>query len=189
MAAAGKMIFSPLPGGGYVQLREGYSNLDLLAAVCVADWEAENNLKKSSSHAGIFRDRIRRQAGPAADISEEKLLIEKEITASDLSRNQGRLTLPVRKKREAAFLTAEEEGRLATRRDEKVGSLDDVALIPTVDDEVVKCEVSLRRWDLGDAKEERECQRVIHPQPHVERNSGTSWLDGRDQSSNLVRPS
>ncbi|CAH9120376.1 unnamed protein product [Cuscuta epithymum] len=203
--AAMKLVFSRLPGGGYVQLREGYSNLDLLAAVSVADSEMERNRcnnnsllhppppqkKKTSSVVprnkrssrrrisdsvlkcvvsafkklsigggptgnnqkirsaarkisrkrvhpqpaageagpmpGRFRDGIRQLAGPDAEIAEENLLMEKEITASDLS------------------LTAEEEMRLATSQDKKVGSLDDVALIATIGGDVVKSEVSLRR--------------------------------------------
>ncbi|CAH9108512.1 unnamed protein product [Cuscuta europaea] len=206
-----KLIFSRLPGGGYVPLRGGYSNLDLLAAVCVADSEMEQNRlhnvssssspnsviprnKRSSRRRisdsalkcvvsafkrlsvgnknkrtarkikkrvhpqpaageagpmpGRFRDGIRQLAGPGAEIAEENLLIEKEITESDLRRNQGRLTLPVKSMRLTAFLTAEEEMRLATRQNKKVGSLDDVALIAAIGGKIVKSEVSLRRWEM-----------------------------------------
>ncbi|CAH9108514.1 unnamed protein product [Cuscuta europaea] len=57
-----KLIFSRLPGGGYAQLRGGYSNLDLLAAVCVADSEMEqnhlnNNSSSSSPNSVIPRNK------------------------------------------------------------------------------------------------------------------------------------
>ncbi|CAH9120291.1 unnamed protein product [Cuscuta epithymum] len=224
----GKMILSPLPGGGYVQLRQGYSNLDLLAAVCGAvldQMEKNPNSNSSSSSSspksvfiprrkrsrpsksrsgvitaasalkcvvsgfktlsigggpgnqkkraakkikkrvvaddnqqpaaeagpmpGRFRDRIRQIAGPGAEIAEEMLLIEKEITATDLNPNEGRLALPLNQLRRTDFMTAEEEQRLATRRNngKNVGSLD-VALIAAVDGEIVKREVDFRRWEM-----------------------------------------
>ncbi|CAH9108349.1 unnamed protein product [Cuscuta europaea] len=228
---AGKMIFSPLPGGGYVQLREGYSNMDLLAAVCGAVLEQMektpySNPSSSSSSSpksvfvprkkrsrpnrsrshdvimagsvlkcgvsgfkrvsigggpghknkgtakkiknqvsgdenrqlaaveagpmpGRFRDGIRQIAGPGAEIAEEMLLIEKEITATDLKPDQNRLALPLKQMRRTDFLTAEEEERLATRHNNNinVGSLD-VALIAVVNGEIVKREVDFRRWEM-----------------------------------------
>ncbi|CAH9108259.1 unnamed protein product [Cuscuta europaea] len=64
---AGKMIFSPLPGGGYVQLREGYSNMDLLAAVCGAVLEqmektpySNSSSSSSSSPTSVYIPRKKR---------------------------------------------------------------------------------------------------------------------------------
>ncbi|CAH9108251.1 unnamed protein product [Cuscuta europaea] len=231
MAGAGKMILSPLPGGGYVQLREGYSNLDLLAAVCEAAWEQmqknpntnssfsssssspksvliprRKRSRPSRSRSGVimaasalkcvvpgfktssigggpgnqkkraakkikkrvvadenqqpaagepgpmpgrFRDGIRQIAGPGAEITEEMLLIEKEITATDLKPDQNRLSFPLKQMRRTDFLTAGEEERLATRQNNNnnVGSLD-VALIAVVNGEIVKREVDFRRWEM-----------------------------------------
>ncbi|CAH9108245.1 unnamed protein product [Cuscuta europaea] len=63
----GKMIFSPLPGGGYVQLREGYSNMDLLAAVCGAVLEqmektpySNSSSSSSSSPTSVYIPRKKR---------------------------------------------------------------------------------------------------------------------------------
>ncbi|CAH9107567.1 unnamed protein product [Cuscuta epithymum] len=230
----GKMILSPLPGGGYAQLREGYSSLDVLAAVCGAVLEKNTNSNNSSSSSSSFpksvfiprrkrsrpnrsttshevfmaadsvlkcgvsgfkrvsigggpagnrkkraakkmkkrvigdenqqpaaaeagpmperfRGGIRQLAGPGAEIAEEMLLIEKEITATDLNRNEGRLALPLKQLRRTDFLTAEEEERLATRQNngKNVGSLD-VALIAAVNGEIIiKPELHLRRWGIG----------------------------------------
>ncbi|CAH9107587.1 unnamed protein product [Cuscuta epithymum] len=226
----GKMILSPLPGGGYVQLREGYSSLDVLAAVCGAILEKNPNTYSSSSSSspksvfiprrkrsrpnrsttshevimaadsvlkcGVsgfkrvsiggepsnrkkraakkvkkrviadenqqpaaaeagpmperFRGRIRQLAGPGAEIAEEMLLIEKQITATDLNPNEGRLSLPLKQLRRTDFLRAEEVERLLTRHNNgiNVGSVD-VALIAAVDGEIViKRELHLRRWEM-----------------------------------------
>ncbi|CAH9120174.1 unnamed protein product [Cuscuta epithymum] len=231
----GKMILSPLPGGGYVQLREGYSSLDVLAAVCGAVLEqmekntnsnnsssssssfpksvfiprrkrsrpnrstshevimaadsvlkcgvsgfkrvsigggpagnqkkraakkmkkrviADENQQPAAAEAGPmperFRGRIRQLAGPGAEIAEEMLLIEKEITGTDLNPKESRLSLPLKQLRRTDFLTAEEKERLLTRHNNgiNVGSVD-VALIAAVNGEIIiKRELHLRRWEM-----------------------------------------
>ncbi|CAH9107575.1 unnamed protein product [Cuscuta epithymum] len=226
----GKMILSSLPGGGYVQLREGYSSLDVLAAVCGAVLEKNTNSNNSSSSSSSFpksvfiprrkrsrpnrsttthevfmaadsvlkcgvkrvsigggpagnqkkraakkmkkrviadenqqpaaaeagpmperfRGRIRQLAGPGAEIAEEMLLIEKEITGTDLNPKESRLSLPLKQLRRTDFLTAEEKERLLTRHNNgiNVGSVD-VALIAAVNGEIIiKRELHLRRWEM-----------------------------------------
>ncbi|VFQ91832.1 unnamed protein product [Cuscuta campestris] len=107
-----------------------------------------------------FRRRIRELAGPDAVVSEERLLIQKALTASDVGKNQSRLTMPVRRMVGSwrGFLREEEEWVLMQREGGRVGSIDGV---PLVDPSLRRCGVSLRRWVMRKGRGRRSSVSLV----------------------------
>ncbi|XP_019196128.1 PREDICTED: B3 domain-containing protein At1g05920-like [Ipomoea nil] len=90
-----------------------------------------------------FRNFILQRAGNRA-VCVEKLVIQKELTKTDVNSTQNRLSIPARLVREE-FLTEEEHLLLCQRNGKNVCSIDEVPLITPMM-EVAK--VSLRRWEM-----------------------------------------
>lgn len=81
---------------------------------------------------------------PNRVVSEEKLVIKKELTVTDVSNHHNRLSIP-KKRLHETFLTEEEDLKLCTRdENNNLGSMDVLLITPMM--EVVS--VSLRRWDM-----------------------------------------
>lgn len=90
-----------------------------------------------------FKNLIFQLAGNRA-VSVEKLVIQKELTKTDVNSTHNRLSIPVRLVREE-FLTEEEQHLLCQRKGKNVCSIDEVPFITPMM-EVWK--VSLRRWEM-----------------------------------------
>ncbi|XP_019179033.1 PREDICTED: uncharacterized protein LOC109174243 [Ipomoea nil] len=90
-----------------------------------------------------FKNLILQLAGKRA-VCVEKLVIQKELTKTDVNSTQNRLSIPARLVREE-FLTEEEHLLLCQRNGKNVCSIDEVPLITPMM-EVAK--VSLRRWEM-----------------------------------------
>ncbi|XP_019195030.1 PREDICTED: B3 domain-containing protein At1g05920-like [Ipomoea nil] len=127
----------------------------------------KQKIKKTNHHQGPdpppampidFRNKILQLAGPNAMISDEKLLIQKTLTMSDLLKNQNRLSIPTKQLRDVKFLTEDEERLLSSRNGTKVGSLDDVMIIePSLE----TSRVSLRMWEMRKANGNNSISCVI----------------------------
>lgn len=90
-----------------------------------------------------LRNRIVELAGPGADVSDEKLLIQKVLTMSDVKDNQNRLSIPTNHMIHADFLTVDEERLLCRHIEKNVGSLGVTVIEPSLE----KGTASLRRWE------------------------------------------
>lgn len=93
---------------------------------------------------GVKELMIRQLAGSHREISDGILVIQKELTETDVNSHHNRLSIPIMQLK-AEFLTYEEKELLCKRNGKKVCSMDDVPFItPMMEAE----KVSLRRWEM-----------------------------------------
>lgn len=83
-----------------------------------------------------------------AHAHDPKLIIEKKLHASDLSKFQSRLSMPINQLRSSDFLT-EEETALLQKQPDQVNDPKESVSVVLVDPRSERHEVDLRRWKMG----------------------------------------